>query len=70
MAGFVSELKPFAVEFRPTQRFAMSVSLCSLQYVYLAGNVDLMQGAGVKIDQNTLTFNLLANAEVGFKLYF
>lgn len=70
MSGFVSELKPFAVEFRPTQRFAMSVSLCSLQYVYLAGNIDLMQSAGVKIDQNTLAFNLLANAEVGFKVYF
>lgn len=70
MSGFVAELQPFAVEFRPTQRFAMSVSLCSLQYLYLAGNVDIIQNTSVKIDQNALAFNLLANAQVGFKLYF
>lgn len=35
MCGLATELQPLAVEFRPTKRFAMSVSLCSLQYVFL-----------------------------------
>lgn len=67
MYGFVAELQPIAVEFRPTERFAMSVSLCSLQFATMSGEFlfDML-----KLKGNNLSFNLLANAQVGFKLYF
>lgn len=67
MCGFVTEFQPFAVEFRPTKRFAMSVSLCSLQYTYLSGKIEDLN---TKIDTSALSFNLLGSAQVGFKLYF
>lgn len=67
MCGLVTELQPLAVEFRPTKRFAMSVSLCSLQYSFLSGHIDDLN---TDIDGSTLKFNLLGNAQVGFKLYF
>lgn len=52
-------------EFRPTEKFAMSVSLCSLQYVFLTGDI-----GQIKVDTGAFSFDLLANAQVGFKLYF
>ncbi len=69
--GLGGELQPLAVEFRPTRRFAMSVSLCSLQGtvtegVYNQDDIDHsvdMSGMNVSLD-------LLSNAQVGFKLYF
>lgn len=65
MCGLATELQPLAVEFRPTKKFAMSVSLCSLQYVFLTGDIEQ-----VKVDTGAFSFDLLANAQVGFKLYF
>lgn len=73
MCGFATELQPFAVEFRPTKKFAMSVSLCSLQYAYLADSDTeelLNQKINTKVSSSGINFNLLANAQVGFKLYF
>ena len=73
MCGFATELQPFAVEFRPTKRFAMSVSLCSLQYALLTGsNSEEIFNTKIttKVNTNTFNFDMLANAQVGFKLYF
>lgn len=75
MCGFVGEFQPFAVEFRPTKRFAMTVSLCSLQYSYLAGkessSTDILNSSiSTKYNTSTITFDLMTNAQVGFKLYF
>jgi hypothetical protein len=75
MCGFVGELQAFAVEFRPTEHFAMSVSLCSLQYGYLSGK-DRVEGEYVDVSSSTkyssssFAFDLLANAQIGFKYYF
>lgn len=68
--GFGVELQPFAVEFRPTKRFAMNISLASLQYVYLMGKIDTGDLLDATIDINGFSFDLLANAQIGFKLYF
>lgn len=75
MNGFVAEFQPFALEFRPTSRMAMTVSLCSLQYAYLAGSYSANSGfvdAGMttKYRTSSVGFDLLANAQVGFKYYF
>lgn len=73
MCGLATELQPLAVEFRPTERFAMSVSLCSLQYAYLADSDSktvLHQEITTKVSGSAFNFNLLANAQIGFKLYF
>ena len=73
MCGLATELQPLAVEFRPTERFAMSVSLCSLQYAYLAesdSKTVLNQEITTKVSGSAFNFNLLANAQIGFKLYF
>ena len=73
MHGLATELQPLAVEFRPTKRFAMSVSLCSLQYTFLSGsNSEKLFNTEIttKINSNVFNFSLLANAQIGFKLYF
>ena len=73
MCGFATEFQPLAVEFRPTKKFAMSVSLCSLQYAFLADSDTeeiLNQQITTKVSSNAFNFNLLANAQIGFKLYF
>lgn len=73
MCGLATELQPLAVEFRPTERFAMSVSLCSLQYAFLSDtntNKVLSQEITTKVSGSTFNFDLLANAQIGFKLYF
>lgn len=73
MCGLATELQPLAVEFRPTQQFAMTVSLCSLQYVFLtdANNSEILNTQiTTKVSSNTFNFSLLANAQIGFKLYF
>lgn len=73
MCGLATELQPLAVEFRPTERFAMSVSLCSLQYAYLADSDSktvLGNEITTKVSGSAFNFNLLANAQIGFKLYF
>lgn len=73
MCGLATELQPLAVEFRPTEKFAMSVSLCSLQYAFLADSNSeeiLNQQITTKIKSNAFNFDLLANAQIGFKLYF
>ena len=73
MHGLATELQPLAVEFRPTKRFAMSVSLCSLQYTFLSGsNSEKLFNTEIttKINNNVFNFSLLANAQIGFKLYF
>lgn len=73
MCGLATELQPLAVEFRPTERFAMSVSLCSLQYAFLS-NTDsetvFNKEITTKVSGSSFNFNLLANAQIGFKLYF
>ena len=68
--GFGVELQPFAVEFRPIKRFAMNISLASLPYVYLMGKIDTGDLLDATIDVNGFSFDLLANAQIGFKLYF
>lgn len=73
MCGLATELQPLAVEFRPTQQFAMTVSLCSLQYVFLtdANSSEILNTQiTTKVSSNTFNFSLLANAQIGFKLYF
>ena len=73
MHGLATELQPLAVEFRPTKRFAMSVSLCSLQYALLTGsNSEKLFNTNIttKVNNNVFNFSLLANAQIGFKLYF
>ncbi len=73
MCGLATELQPLAVEFRPTEKFAMSVSLCSLQYVFLAHSESdeiFNQQITTKVKSNAFNFDLLANAQIGFKLYF
>ena len=73
MCGLATELQPLAVEFRPTQQFAMTVSLCSLQYVFLTDSNSseiLNTQITTKVSSNTFNFSLLANAQIGFKLYF
>lgn len=67
--GFVAELQPLAVEFRPTERFAMTVSLASLQYAFLTSETEMLN-TPVSMDVQGLSFSLLTNAQVGFKLYF
>ena len=73
MCGLATELQPLAVEFRPTEKFAMSVSLCSLQYTFLSdSNTEEAFGQKIttKVSGSSFNFDLLANAQVGFKLYF
>ncbi len=73
MCGLATELQPLAVEFRPTQQFAMTVSLCSLQYVFLTdanSSKILNTQITTKVSSNAFNFSLLANAQIGFKLYF
>ena len=70
MFGLGGELQPLAVEFRPTKRFAMSVSLCSLQAAAMDGTYDFEHGHNIDMSAMNVTFDLLANAQVGFKLYF
>lgn len=73
MCGLATELQPLAVEFRPTQKFAMTVSLCSLQYVFLTDSNSseiLNTQITTKVSSNAFNFSLLANAQIGFKLYF
>ena len=69
--GLGGELQPLAVEFRPTKKFAMSVSLCSLQGAAMEGtyNHDDLDRP-IDMSGMNVTFDLLANAQVGFKLYF
>lgn len=67
--GLVAEFQPLAVEFRPTERFAMTVSLSSLQYVFLTTDTELL-GTPASMDVSALSFSLLKNAQVGFKFYF
>ena len=55
-----------AVEFRPT----MSVSLCSLQGVSMEGRLDVEGSSGVDMSGMGVSFDFIANAQVGFKLYF
>lgn len=59
-----------AVEFRPAKRFAMTVSLASLQFVYLTGKLNAGEQLSTTVDTSGIAFSLLANAQVGFKLYF
>lgn len=75
MCGFSAGIQPLAVEFRPIDRFAMGVSLCSLQFNYLAGKTKLSgeyidAASKTRYNSNTLSFDLLANAQVTFKYYF
>lgn len=70
MYGLGAELQPLAVELRPTKKFAMSVSLCSLQGVAMEGKYDFEGGNNINMSGMGLTFDLIANAQVGFKLYF
>ena len=69
--GLGGELQPLAVEFRPTKKFAMSVSLCSLQGAAMEGtyNHDDLDRP-IDMSGMNVSFDLLANAQVGFKLYF
>ena len=67
--GLVAELQPLAVEFRPTSRFAMTVSLASVQYAFLSSETEMLN-TPVSMDVQGLSFSLLTNAQVGFKLYF
>ena len=69
--GLGGELQPLAVEFRPTRKFAMSVSLCSLQGAAMEGtyNHDDLDRP-IDMSGMNVSFDLLANAQVGFKLYF
>ena len=69
--GLGGELQPLAVEFRPTKKFAMSVSLCSLQGAAMEGtyNHDYLDRP-IDMSGMNVSFDLLANAQVGFKLYF
>ena len=68
--GLGAELQPLAVEFRPTKKFAMSVSLCSLQGVSMEGRLDVEDSSGVDMSGMGVSFDFIANAQVGFKLYF
>ena len=70
MYGLGAELQPLAVEFRPTKKFAMSVSLCSLQCVAMEGKYDFAGGNGINMSGMGVRFDLISNAQVGFKLYF
>ena len=70
MYGLGAELQPLAVEFRPTKKFAMSVSLCSLQGVAMEGKYDFAGGNGINMSGMGVRFDLISNAQVGFKLYF
>ena len=70
MYGLGAELQPLAVEFRPAKKFAMSVSLCSLQGVAMEGQYDFEGGNDINMSGMSLAFDLIANAQVGFKLYF
>ena len=49
MYGLEAELQPLAVEFRPTKKFAMSVSLCSLQGVAMDGKYDFEGGNNINM---------------------
>ena len=71
--GLGGELQPLAVEFRPTKRFAISVSLCSLQGAAMEGSYshnDINIDKPIDMSGMSLTFDLITNAQVGFKLYF
>lgn len=68
--GLGAELQLLAVEFRPTNKFAMSVSLCSLQGVSMEGRLDVEGSSGVDMSGMGVSFDFIANAQVGFKLYF
>lgn len=72
MHGFGAELQPLAVEFRPTKRFAMTVSLASLQYVVLSKTEKYEEYIDAKatVTSSGISFDMLKNAQVGFKLYF
>lgn len=68
--GAIAELQPFSVEFRPSSRFAMHISLGSLQYTYLTNDEEQADFLNTKYHIHNVNFSLLSNAEVGFKFYF
>lgn len=64
--GAGAEIQPLAVEFRPSDRFAMSVSLCSLQGLAINGKYN----DNVDISAKGYSLDLIADAQIGFRLYF
>lgn len=47
--GLGGELQPLAVEFRPTKKFAMSVSPCFLQGVAMEGKYEVKGNSDIAI---------------------
>ena len=65
LEGWLAEIQPVALEFRPVKRFSMNVSLCSIQGAALKGGM-----TGKKLSILGMTFDLIANAQVGLKFWF
>ena len=70
LTGLGAELQPLAVEFRPTEKFAMSVSIFSIQGVAMQGKFDFTGGNDFNISGMGLAIDCLMNPQIGFKLYF
>ena len=65
MPGFGLNLSLGGFEFRPTQKFGLSVELLSLSYVYMK-----YQDYGYGFSTSGIGFALGINPSVGFKYYF
>ena len=61
--GFEAEVKLFALEYRPFDKFAFNVSLIDFNYVFLGSPKYRTQSSEV-------SFNMLTNASVSFRYYF
>lgn len=61
--GLQTDIKLFALEYRPVERFAFNVSLANFSYTYLGA-------PKYDTQSSTLSFNLLTNASVSFRYYF
>ena len=70
LTGLGAELQPLAVEFRPTEKFAMSVSIFSIQGVAMQGKFDFTGGNDFNISGMGLALDCLMNPQIGFKRYF
>jgi len=66
--GYGLELDPGAFEFRPTSRFAFSVSFLSLGYTFTKINADAQFDYDIKTD--SISYNLAIQPSIGLRYYF
>ena len=69
MPGFGVALNLGSFEFRPTQKFGLSIGLLSFSYAHLTYR-EKYDGQIYKFSANGVNFNICINPSVGLKYYF